>query len=116
MTTKESLSLNNFLPMFCLSAVLLLSSTCFSSTAIADSINYCHDEETNRQWEKLAHNNSEPEYKELYRLRKDLCTKVDKGDIELDAAIDLFEKARQEKVEILRQKIQQREESLPVAG
>ena len=75
-----------------------------NSHAFAESVNYCHDEQTNKDWEKLAHNNSEPEIKELYRLRRDLCEKVDAGDMDLDTAIDVFESQRQSKIRSLLQR------------
>jgi len=75
-----------------------------NNRALAESVNYCHDEQTNTDWEKLAHNNSEPEVKELYRLRKDLCEKIDAGDMDLDTAIDVFESQRQSKIRSLLQR------------
>lgn len=104
------------LGMLCPSATLLLFNALISTSVYAETINYCHDEEVNQQWEQLASNNSEPEYKELYRLRKDLCAQIDNGEIELDDAIDIFEETRQEKIKILRERQQRLQNSIPLRG
>ena len=81
-----------------------LSIIFLSGQILAASKNYCHDEDANRDWEFLAHNSSEPEIKELYSLRKELCKKVDDGDLELDSAIDIFETQRLIKIDALKQR------------
>jgi hypothetical protein len=91
----------------------IVSTLCFfpalifsSGIPAADTVNYCHDEKVNSQWENLANSHSEPEYKELFNLRKELCNKVDRDVIDLDTAIDLFEAERAEKIEILRERLE----------
>ena len=95
---------------------IFLCALFISGQSPAASVNYCHDDEINRDWENLAHHNNEPEIKELYRLRKDLCDKIDQGEIELDDAIDIFEKQRQLKIKTLKQRKLQLESSSSSAG
>jgi exonuclease VII small subunit len=97
--------------------MVAISTLIVSDISLAKSINYCQDEEVNQQWEKLADKHSEPEYKELYAFRKSLCEKIEKGALELDTAIDLFEAERTKKVERLRQRRKMlREEPEAVTG
>ncbi|MGD8939829.1 MAG: hypothetical protein PVJ72_10645 [Gammaproteobacteria bacterium] len=49
-------------------------------------------------------------------MRKDLCNKIDQGEIELDDAIDIFEKQRQLKIKTLKQRKLQLESSSSSAG
>ena len=88
------------------SVLLLLILLGFSECGYSDTVNYCHDEAVNRQWENLANSHIEPEYKELYRFRLELCQQVDAGQISLDEAIDRFEAERARKVESLRKKLE----------
>ena len=91
---------------------ILLSAIFVTGQLPAATINYCHDEEVNKDWERIANSYNEPEIKELYRLRKDLCAKVDLGEITLDEAIDTFETQRQLKIKTLKQR-KQRMQSAP---
>jgi hypothetical protein len=84
--------------------------------SVAATINYCHDDEVNRDWEKLVLNHKEPEIGELYRLRKDLCKKVDQGEMKLDEAIDIFETQRQIKIKVLKQRKLQIQDSSSSSG
>jgi len=96
---------------------ILLTIVClYHGLGLADTVNYCHDEAVNKDWEKLVHNTTEPEVKELYRLRKELCRKVDSGIMELDTAIDIFETERLNKIEAIKRRKLQTEEPFKSAG
>ena len=99
-----------------LTAVILLNIVFLGGQSLAASKNYCHDKEANRDWENLAHNSTEPEIKELYNLRNDLCKKVDDGNLELDSAIEIFETQRQIKIEVLKQRKQRIENEPSFSG
>ena len=96
---------------------ILLTLVCLNlNIALGATVNYCHDEAVNKDWERLVHNTTEPEVKELYRLRKELCSKVDSGNMELDTAIDIFENERRNKIEAIKRRKLQSEEPFQSAG
>jgi hypothetical protein len=84
--------------------ILLLAWLLVINNSVAASVNYCHDEAVNQDWERLANTSTEPEVKELYTLRKELCKKVESGEMELDAAIDQFESERVEKIQAIKRR------------
>lgn len=98
------------------SAILILAWVLAIDSSVAASVNYCHDETVNQEWERLANTSTEPEVKELYTLRKELCNKVDAGDMELDTAIDLFESERVEKIQAIKRRRMRLEDSLDSSG
>jgi hypothetical protein len=93
-------------------ATLVLASLLVIDNSVAASVNYCHDEAVNQEWERLANTSAEPEVKELYTLRKELCQKVKAGEMELDTAIDLFESERVEKIQAIKRRKMRLEDSL----
>jgi hypothetical protein len=93
-------------------ATLVLAWLLVIDNSVAASINYCHDEAANQEWERLANTSTEPEVKELYALRKELCNKVEAGEMELDTAIDLFESERVEKIQAIKRRKMRLEDTL----
>ena len=66
--------------------------------------NYCHDDESNAYWEDLAiRAMGSSDVIGLYKLRKDLCCQIDRGEISVESATDLFEYERARVVERLEQ-------------
>ena len=65
-----------------------------SQFAIATE-NYCTDPESWKEWDALVRkypNDLDVHY--LHALRIGLCAKIDRGDLTVEQAIDIFEKAR----------------------
>ena len=68
----------------------------FYSVSFAESENYCHDQESWKEWDALVEKNSnDTEVQVLHALRIGLCVKVDRGGITLDQATEIFESARE---------------------
>ncbi len=68
----------------------------FCSLVYAESENYCHDQESWKEWDALVERNpNDIEVQALHALRIGLCVKVDKGEITLDKATQIFESARE---------------------
>jgi hypothetical protein len=66
------------------------------SASFAESENYCHDQESWKEWDALIEKNpNDTELQTLQVLRIGLCVKVDKGEITLDRATEIFESARE---------------------
>jgi hypothetical protein len=66
------------------------------SASFAESENYCHDKETWKEWDALVEKNpNDNEVQALHALRIGLCAKVDRGEITLEQATDIFESARE---------------------
>jgi hypothetical protein len=66
------------------------------SASIAEPGNYCHDKETWKKWDALIEKNpNDMETQALHALRIGLCAKVDKGQITLEKATEIFESARE---------------------
>lgn len=62
----------------------------------AESENYCHNENSWEEWEALIDKNpNDMEVQALHALRIGLCAIVDKGEITLEQAIEIFEGARE---------------------
>jgi len=77
--------------------LILTICSCFidSSFLRAEGANYCHDEEVNQDWENLiAKYPKDFAIHTLHALRIGLCYKVERGDISLDEATEIFERAR----------------------
>lgn len=69
--------------------------------APAAAANYCHDAETNRDWDRLlAENLDEDAMVRLHALRLGLCAQVEAGYIPVDRATRIFEREREK---VLRQ-------------
>jgi hypothetical protein len=68
----------------------------FCSLVYAESENYCHDEKSWKEWDALIEKNpNDMEVQALHALRIGLCAKVDRGQITLDKATEIFESARE---------------------
>ncbi len=66
------------------------------SASFAESENYCHDQKSWKEWDALvAKNPNDTEVQTLHALRIGLCAKVDRGEITLDTATEIFESARE---------------------
>ena len=62
----------------------------------AESENYCHDKDSWKEWDALVEKNpNDTEVQTLHALRIGLCVKVDRGEITLDRATEIFESARE---------------------
>ncbi len=62
----------------------------------AESPNYCHDKDSWKEWDALIEKNpNDTEVQTLHALRIGLCVKVDRGEITLDRATEIFESARE---------------------
>jgi hypothetical protein len=68
----------------------------FNNIPYAEPKNYCRDEESWNEWDTLVEKNpNDPEVQALHALRIGLCVKVDKGQITLQQATDIFESTRE---------------------
>ena len=79
-------------------ALLLLSGLLLAvhSISLAESENYCHDEKSWKEWDALIEKNpNDMEVQALHALRIGLCAKVDRGQITLNQATEIFESARE---------------------
>ncbi len=64
----------------------------FSNTLNAEEQNYCNDPDTNMQQEALVQENPDDmQIHALYALRLGLCFEVDRGDLTVDQATEIFE-------------------------
>ncbi len=68
----------------------------FCSFIYAESENYCHDKESWKEWDTLVEKNpNDTEVQALHALRIGLCAKVDRGQITIEQATEIFESARE---------------------
>ncbi len=75
--------------------ILTLSILLFSYTLIAEEKNYCNDPDANMQWEALIQEHPDDmQIHALHALRLGLCFKVDRGDLSVDQATEIFENMR----------------------
>jgi len=66
------------------------------SISSAESENYCHDNESWKKWDELIQEApQDTALQTLHALRIGLCVKVDRGEITLDMATEIFESARE---------------------
>ena len=66
------------------------------SASSADPENYCHDEKSWKEWDTIIEKNpNDMEVQTLHALRIGLCVKVDRGEITLERATEIFESARE---------------------
>ena len=74
--------------------ILVLSSLLICTGAIAEE-NYCIDKESWQEWDNLvAKAPNDMDIQTLHALRLGLCAKVERGDISVQQATDIFENAR----------------------
>ena len=82
----------------------------FCSFVYAESENYCHDEKSWAEWDRLIEKNpNDMEVQALHALRIGLCAKIDRGEITLEKATKIFESAREAIIQ-KRKENQKREE------
>jgi hypothetical protein len=98
-----------------LTTKILFLSVCFVfiaySASSAEPENYCHDKETWKEWDALIEKNpNDMEAQALHALRIGLCAKVDKSQITLEQATEIFESAREAIIQ-KRKEDQQREQN-----
>ncbi len=75
--------------------LFIVQSTTFSHTLNAEEKNYCEDSDTNMQWEALIQEHPDDmQIHALHALRLGLCFKVDRGDLTVSQATDIFENMR----------------------
>jgi hypothetical protein len=75
--------------------ILTLSILLFSYTLNAEEKNYCNDPDTNMQWEAMVQEYPDDlQIHALHALRLGLCFKVDRGDLAVDQATEIFENMR----------------------
>ncbi len=75
--------------------ILTLSIFLFSYSLNAEEKNYCEDSDTNMQWEALIQEHPEDmQIHALHALRLGLCFKVDRGDLSVSQATEVFESMR----------------------
>ena len=83
--------------------ILIITVLCMllvSYTINANETNYCYDLESNHEWEILIQKYPyDMELAALHALRIGLCYKVEKGDISLDQATDIFENVRMQLID-----------------
>jgi len=66
------------------------------SASSAESKNYCHDKESWKEWDALAEKNpNDTEVQALHALRIGLCVKVERSQITVEQATEIFESARE---------------------
>jgi hypothetical protein len=76
--------------------IILFSVFALSNSTYAEPQNYCHDEESWKEWDELVEKNpNDDEVQTLHALRIGLCAKVDRGGITLERATEIFESARE---------------------
>jgi hypothetical protein len=75
--------------------VLTFSFLLCSYSLNAEEKNYCEDPDTNTQWESLIQKHpGDMQVHALHALRLGLCFKVDRGDLTVDQATEIFENLR----------------------
>ena len=75
--------------------ILTLSILLFSYTLNAEEKNYCNDPDTNMQWEAMVRKHPDDmQIYALYALRLGLCFEVDRGDLTIRQATEIFENMR----------------------
>ncbi len=75
--------------------ILTLSILLFAYTLNAEEKNYCNDPDTNMQWEAMVQEHpNDMQIHALYALRLGLCSEVDRGDLTVDQATEIFENMR----------------------
>jgi len=74
-----------------------------SAPSLAEETNYCHDAAVEAQWTELIEKSpADMDLQALHALRLGLCMKVDRGDLSVEQATKVFERARSRLLEIRR--------------
>ncbi len=80
---------------------LILSTLIFSYSLNAEEKNYCKDPDANTQWEALIQEHPDDmQIHALHALRLGLCFKVDKGDLTVSQATEIFENMRSSLIDV----------------
>ena len=67
-----------------------------NNSLTAESENYCLDQKSWKEWDRLVEKNpNDMEVQALHALRIGLCAKVDRDEITLGQATEIFESARE---------------------
>lgn len=75
--------------------ILILSILLLFNTLYAMEKNYCNDPDANMQWERLIQQHPDDmQIHALHALRLGLCFKVDRGDLSVSQATEIFENMR----------------------
>ncbi len=78
-----------------ISYITALSILLFLSALNAEEKNYCNDPDANMEWEALIlEHPGDMQIHALHALRIGLCFKVDRGDIGISQATEIFENMR----------------------
>ena len=80
--------------IFILLGLILISVT--AQAEVKEPVNYCNDQESWAEWRELVtkfHNDDN--FQAMYALRIGLCHSVMDGSLELNRAIDIFERYRE---------------------
>ncbi len=90
--------------------ILTLSFLLFTYSLNAEEKNYCNDPNTNVQWEAMVKKHPDDlQIHALYALRLGLCFEVDRGDLTVDQATEIFENMRSA---LISAKVWEKEEEL----
>ena len=83
-----------------IAAILTLSILLFSYSLKAEETNYCNDPDANMQWEAMVQEHPDDlQIHALHALRLGFCFKVDRGDLTVDQATEIFENMRSALIE-----------------
>jgi hypothetical protein len=102
----------NYIHIYNLKArIVKLRSEWYTSVKeVIEEKNYCEDTDVNMQWEILIQKHpGDMQIHALHALRLGLCFKVDRGDLSVDQATDIFENMRSA---LISAKEREREEEL----
>ena len=76
--------------------LLLIFTLCLFGEDLKATENYCTDKESWEEWDELVEKYPDDEdIHTLHALRLGLCAKVERGDITVQQATHIFEKARE---------------------
>lgn len=68
----------------------------FASQWVLPAENYCNDPNSWKEWDELVQKYPEDlDIQALHALRIGLCAKVERGDLTVDQATEIFERARE---------------------
>ena len=75
---------------------LLILTIILVSSFTAAKENYCNDPESWKEWDMLIQRHpNDTDIQTLHALRLGLCAKVERGDLTVEDATDIFERARE---------------------
>ena len=87
--------------------VFISLSLILTQPTYSETVNYCTNPDINQEWGRLIKKNGHhPEWRAIYKLRKQLCSSVDSGTITLKDAVEQFEIHRAIMIEKLKERIE----------